>query len=79
MEHHEEMLIKQSNLTVLRALFGLVFESLPTYTEIVNGTPKLSLVYKVSEYYKDVKSLTAGDERIELPPTVLETVVLPLN
>lgn len=66
MEHHEEMLIKESNFTVLRALFGLVFDELPTYTEIVNGTPKLSLVYKISEYYKDVKSLTAALQRIEL-------------
>ena len=79
MEHPEEKLLKQENFTILRALYGLVFDILPTYTEIVSGTPKLSLPYKLSNEFKDEKTLTAGDERIELPPTVLETVVLPLN
>lgn len=79
MEHPEEMLLKQKNFTILRALFNIVFDKLPTYTEILNGTPKLSLTYKLSNEFKDIKSFTAGDERIELPPTVLETVVLPLN
>ena len=79
MEHPEEMLLKQKNFTILRALFGLVFDKLPSYTEIVNGTPKLSLAYKLSEEFYDTKSLTAGDGGIEPPPTVLETVVLPLN
>jgi site-specific DNA recombinase len=79
MEHTEEMLMKQENFTVLQALFGVVFDELPTYTEILNGTPKLSLVYKLSEKFRDGKSLTAGDGGIEPPPKVLETFVLPLN
>ena len=79
MEHHEEMLIKQKNFTILRSLFGLVFDTLPSYTEIVAGTPKLSLGYKLSEEFTDTKSFTAGDERIELPPALLERAVLPLN
>ena len=79
MEHPEKMLIKQKNLTILKALFGLVFDELPTYTQIVNGTPKLSLAYKLSNEFKDDKSFTAGDERIELPPRDLEALVLPLN
>lgn len=62
MEHQEELLLKQSNLTILRSLFGLVFEELPTYEEILNGTPKLSLIYKLSEDFRDYKSLVAGDE-----------------
>lgn len=79
MEHPEEMLMKQSNITILRALFGLVFDKLPTYTEIVNGTPKLSLVYKLSEEFNTNKSVIAGDEGIEPPTSVLETEVIPLN
>ena len=79
MEHPEEMLLKQKNFTTLRALFGLVFDELPTYTKIVNGTPKLSLAYKLSdEFYRD-ETFTAGDGGIEPPPKVLETFVLPLN
>ena len=79
MEHHEKMLIEQRNFTVLRALFGLVFDSLPTYMQIVNGTPNLSLVYKLSDEFKDTKSFVAGDEGIEPPTAVLETEVIPLN
>ncbi len=79
MEHHEKMLIEQRNFTVLHALFGLVFDSLPTYMQIVNGTPNLSLVYKLSDEFKDTKSFVAGDEGIEPPTAVLETEVMPLN
>ena len=79
MEHPEEMLLKQKNFTILRALFGLVFDELPTYTEIINGTPKISLAYKLSEEFYETKTLTAGDEGIGPPPKVLETFVLPLN
>ena len=79
MEHPEERLLKQKNFTILRALYGIVFDGLPTYTQIVNGTPKLSLAYRLSEEFYRSKSLNAGDGGIEPPPTVLETVVLPLN
>ena len=79
MEHHEEMLMKQRNCTILRALFGLVFDVLPTYMQIVNGTPNLSLVYKLSDGFTDTKTFTAGDEGIEPPTAVLETEVMPLN
>ena len=79
MEHPVEMLLKQKNFTILRALFGLVFDELPTYTEIVNGTPKLSLTYKLSERFNGSKSLVAGDEGIGPPTSVLETEVIPLN
>ncbi len=79
MEHPEEMLLKQKDLTLLKSLFGLVFDELPTYTQIVNGTPKLSLPYMLSEEFYTNKSFVAGDEGIEPSPTVLETVVLPLN
>ena len=56
MEHPVEMLIEQKNLTALRALYGLVFDELPTYEEIVNGTPKLSLPYKLSDEFVTTKS-----------------------
>ncbi len=79
MEHQEERLLKQENLTILRSLFGLVFDKFPTYSEIVNGTPKLSLPYKLSSNFKDSKSFMAGDEGIEPSPDLLERSVLPLN
>lgn len=79
MEHPEEMLLKQKNITVLRALFGLVFDTLPTYTEILNGTPKLSLAYRLSKEFNHSEVFSAGDVGIEPTPAVLETAVLPLN
>ncbi len=64
-EHPVEMLVKQENLIALRGLFGLVFEELPTYEEIVNGTPKLSLPYKLSEEFKVNKDLSVSLLEIE--------------
>jgi site-specific DNA recombinase len=65
MEHLEELLLDTKNLNRLRALFGLVFEEMPTYEEIVNGTPKLSLVFELSEGYKLEKSQLVAPRGIE--------------
>jgi len=65
MEHREEMLIKQKNFSLLRALFGLVFDKIPTYPEVLSGTPKLSLVYRLSEKYAGGKSLSVSCQRFE--------------
>lgn len=65
MEHPEEILIKQDNPTILEALFGLVFDQLPTYEEIVNGTPKLSLLYNASLGFGNVKSPFVRDKYLE--------------
>ena len=58
MEHPEEYLVKQKDATLLRGFYGLVFDEFPTYQEIVNGTPKLSLPYKLSDEFKRGKSLS---------------------
>ncbi len=66
MEHPVEMLVKQDDIHALKGLFSIVFDELPTYEEIVNGTPKLSLVYKLSEEFETNKSLSVTPRRIEL-------------
>ena len=66
MEHPVEMLVKQKNIPALKGLFGLVFDELPTYSEIVNGTPKLSLPYMLSEEFETNKSLSVTPRRVEL-------------
>lgn len=66
MEHPVERLVKQKNLTALKGLFRLVFEELPTYSQIVNGTPKLSLPYRLAEEFRMTKSLPVTSRRIEL-------------
>ncbi|MBU4360618.1 recombinase family protein [Patescibacteria group bacterium] len=47
MEHKEEMLVNTSetaNIQRQQSLFGLLFKQFPTYAEILNGTPQLSLI-----------------------------------
>ena len=53
-EHLEKLLMPQentANLQQLQALFGLVFEELPTYHDILNGTPKFSFVFHLSSHF----------------------------
>lgn len=66
MEHPVEILVKQTDMLALKGLFGIVFDELPTYTQIVNGTPKLSLAYKLSKEFSKTKSLSVTPRRIEL-------------
>lgn len=56
MEQPSEILMNTDNMPAQRVLFGLVFEELPTYQEILNGTPKLSLIFKLSEDFGKPKS-----------------------
>jgi site-specific DNA recombinase len=65
MEHPVEMLVKQQDITTLKGLFGVVFDELPTFEEIVNGTPKLSLTYRLSEEFHTNKSLSVTLPGIE--------------
>ncbi|PLX27646.1 hypothetical protein C0583_00195 [Candidatus Parcubacteria bacterium] len=75
MEHPGEMLKDSENVNEKRTLFEFVFDGMPTYQEIVNGTPKLSLPFEVSSDLIKAKSLSAravGIEGRELPlPQVL--------
>ncbi|MEN9920736.1 MAG: hypothetical protein RL538_629 [Candidatus Parcubacteria bacterium] len=48
MEHPAEILLNTSNPRLQEALFGLIFQEVPTYEEIVNGTPKLSYIFELS-------------------------------
>ena len=74
MEHLEELLMPKGNSTNLhtqRALFSLVFEEMPTYQDILNGTPKLSLIFQLSSDFHDGKSLSVGEARLELPRGII--------
>ena len=52
MEHPSEILLNPTDISQQRELFELVFEKMPTYKEIVNGTPKLSWIFKLSSEFK---------------------------
>ena len=44
------------NMQEQLALYGLFFDEYPTYEEIVNGTPKLSLVFKLNDENKGIET-----------------------
>ena len=56
MEHPAEMLLNPTNTDVQAKLFELVFERMPTYEEVLNGTPKLSYVFELSSNFKPDKN-----------------------
>ena len=65
MEHPKELLIDTENLEAQQSLFGLVFDKFPTYTDILNGTPKLSLAFEVSQQKHSKKYLLAALRGVE--------------
>ena len=44
---------------------GLVFEETPTYTEILNGTPKLTWIFKLSSEFATKESQLVAPRGIE--------------
>lgn len=52
MEHPSEMLTRLDDWRARQAILGLIFEEMPTYQEILSGTPKLTAVFKLSERFK---------------------------
>lgn len=69
MEHTEELLTPLDNtvnLEAQRALFGLVFDEIPNYRQILNGTPKLSFIFELSADFHKGKSYIVRSPRIEL-------------
>ncbi len=57
MEHLPELLLNTYNPRQQQSLLSLVFEDFPTYTELVNGTPKLAWVFKLSSTSTSLESL----------------------
>ena len=78
MECPAEILLNIDNPTKRQALFGLVFSETPTYDDILNGTPKLTLIFELSKENSQLKNQFARDVGIEPTQMVLETIVLPL-
>lgn len=66
MEHPAKILEDIRSQQEQEATFSLFFDRFPTYTEIVSGTPKLSLVFKLSEEFKVNQDLAVTPRRVEL-------------
>ena len=56
-EHPTNMLANIENKAEQLALFHLFFDEFPTYTEIVSGTPKLSLIFAITKPQHDAEAL----------------------
>jgi len=56
MEHPKEVLVGNDDLEAQTALWNLVFEELPTYEDIVNGTPKTASIFNVKRDLEAVES-----------------------
>ncbi len=65
MEHPAEILTNADNLRTRRALMSLFFEEVPTYNEIVSGTPKLQPLFRLSEQFKSNKGHLVTPRGIE--------------
>lgn len=42
LEHLEELLIDMTNPRKRAAIFGFIFDEMPTYADLTSGTPKLA-------------------------------------
>lgn len=65
-EHFDEMPLNTEDFRLRHALFGLVFEKLPTYTELISGTPKLSLAFAIQKTHPMDESSVVTPARVEL-------------
>ncbi len=78
-EHPGIILLKHREITQEQALWTLVFNELPTYTEIASGTPKLSLIFQDNRTILDEENLIVRRKRIELLSPAWKAGILPLN
>ena len=67
MEHPGDILADKENNDNRRYLFGLVFDTLPDYNEIVNGTAKLQPIFQL----KRNENMSKEDlvQRVGVEPT----------
>lgn len=78
-EHPLKKLADNKNPLFQRALFSLVFDEPLTYTQVVNGTPKLSFIFKLSDTQTCTKSSMVTQPDTEIEQKYSETLLLSLN
>ena len=49
MEHLEELLIDTKNMRRQQQLFGMMFNELPTYDQIIDGTVDLAEYFRINK------------------------------
>ncbi len=70
-EHPQELLFSSSEPLRNAAMFGLLFEELPTYDNLVNRTPKLARLFALKSDFKTQKSSFVIPGGFEPPTTRL--------
>lgn len=65
MEHLKELLLEGTNTLKDAAMFGIVFDAIPTYEDLVNGTPRLAPVFELNRDYESSKSLSVSQVGLE--------------
>ena len=60
MEHFHFLLLETRNPLHRAALFGKIFEELPTYEILKNGTPKLSSLFALNQTFNTGQNLLSG-------------------
>lgn len=78
MEHLDELLLDEANPDRQRQLFGLVFEEIPNYEQLVNGTPKLAPEFGLSGTENVSKAQLVDPGGIEPPTLPCHGSVLPV-
>lgn len=68
MEHLNELILTGEDKLKNGQMFGLLFDDLPTYEDIQNGTLQLSPLFKLNKDFKNKKDLKVSREGLE-PPT----------
>lgn len=66
MEHFGELLLESDDPFKKAALFGLIFETPPSYDDLINGTPCLAPLFRLNEDFNNSKSLSVS--RLGLEP-----------
>lgn len=72
MEHVADLLIVPNNPLQQRALFSLLFEEMPTYNDLLNGTPRLSQYFEPNQQKALAKGQLVSPERLELSTNSLK-------
>jgi len=77
MEHPSELLLDSVNINSKEALFGLVFEEIPTYHQIISRTPKLHWIFNAS--LDSIDTQTHAVSPLYLEWNTFENMVLKWN
>lgn len=65
MEHLHDLLLGGDDKQKNAAIFSLVFDQIPTYEDLVNGTPKLSPLFKLNEVFISSRSQSVSPQGLE--------------